>query len=70
MYESLKQPVNYGGLTLKNPILFAPTTFGLPQEELAARRAKWVCPEPKIKTGYLARYAKLVSSADRGAILE
>ena len=43
---------------------------GLTQEELAARRAKWVCPEPKIKTGYLARYAKLVSSADRGAILE
>ena len=42
----------------------------LTQEELAARRAKWVCPEPKIKTGYLARYAKLVSSADRGAILE
>ena len=40
------------------------------EEELAARRAKWVCPEPKIKTGYLARYAKLVSSADRGAILE
>ncbi|MBQ9973980.1 MAG: dihydroxy-acid dehydratase, partial [Oscillospiraceae bacterium] len=39
-------------------------------EVLAQRRAKWVCPEPKIKTGYLARYAKLVSSADRGAILE
>ena len=39
-------------------------------EELAARRAKWVCPEPKIKTGYLARYAKQVSSADRGAILD
>ena len=39
-------------------------------EELAARRAKWVCPEPKIKTGYLARYAKMVSSADKGAILE
>ena len=39
-------------------------------EALAARRAKWVCPEPKIKTGYLARYAKMVSSADRGAILE
>ena len=39
-------------------------------EELAARRKAWVCPEPKIKTGYLARYAKLVSSADRGAILE
>jgi dihydroxy-acid dehydratase len=38
-------------------------------QELAARRAAWVCPEPKVKTGYLARYAKLVSSADKGAIL-
>ena len=40
------------------------------EEELAKRRAAWVCPEPKIKTGYLARYAKLVSSADKGAILQ
>ena len=39
-------------------------------EELAVRRANWVCPEPKVKTGYLARYAKLVSSADKGAILQ
>lgn len=39
-------------------------------EELAARKAKWVCPEPKVKDGYLARYAKLVSSADKGAILQ
>lgn len=38
-------------------------------EELAKRRAAWVCPEPRIKTGYLARYAKMVSSADKGAIL-
>ena len=38
--------------------------------ELAERRKNWVCPEPKIKTGYLARYAKLVSSADKGAILQ
>ena len=37
---------------------------------LAARKAKWVCPEPKVKTGYLARYAKLVTSAARGAVLE
>ncbi len=37
---------------------------------LAARKAAWVCPEPRIKTGYLARYAKLVTSADKGAILE
>ncbi len=38
-------------------------------EELQRRRTAWVCPEPKIKTGYLARYAKLVTSADQGAIL-
>ena len=38
-------------------------------EELAERRKCWVIPEPKIKTGYLARYAKLVSSADKGAVL-
>ncbi|WP_418271290.1 dihydroxy-acid dehydratase [Intestinimonas sp.] len=37
---------------------------------LAARKAKWVCPEPKVKAGYLARYAKLVTSAARGAVLE
>lgn len=40
------------------------------EETLAKRKAAWVCPEPKVKTGYLARYAKLVSSADKGAILE
>ena len=39
-------------------------------EELARRRAAWVPPEPKVKDGYLSRYAKLVSSADKGAILE
>ena len=39
-------------------------------DTLAQRKAKWVCPESKIKTGYLARYAKMVSSADKGAILE
>ncbi len=38
-------------------------------DELTKRRASWVCPEPKIKTGYLARYAKLVTSADKGAVL-
>lgn len=38
-------------------------------EELAERRKSWTVPEPKIKTGYLSRYAKLVSSADKGAVL-
>ena len=37
---------------------------------LATRKAKWVCPEPKVQTGYLRRYAKLVTSAARGAVLE
>ena len=45
-------------------------TLAVPENKLVVRRAKWTCPEPKIKTGYLARYAKLVSSADKGAILE
>lgn len=38
-------------------------------EEIEQRRKEWVKPEPKIKTGYLARYAKLVTSANTGAIL-
>ncbi|MCR4627417.1 MAG: dihydroxy-acid dehydratase [Treponema sp.] len=45
-------------------------TLEVSDEELCRRRAAWKCPEPKVKTGYLARYAKLVSSADKGAILE
>ncbi len=45
-------------------------TLKVSDEELAARKAAWVCPEPNVKTGYLARYARLVSSADKGAILE
>ncbi len=45
-------------------------TLEVSDEELERRRAAWKAPEPKVKTGYLARYAKLVSSADKGAILE
>jgi len=39
-------------------------------EEMAARRAKWQPREPKVTTGYLARYAAMVTSGNRGAILE
>lgn len=39
-------------------------------EELASRKAKWQPREPKVQTGYLARYAKMVTSGNRGAILE
>ena len=39
-------------------------------EEMEARRAKWQPREPKVTSGYLARYASLVTSADKGAILQ
>ena len=39
-------------------------------EEMEARRAKWQPREPKVTTGYLARYAEMVTSGNRGAILE
>ena len=40
------------------------------EEELAARRAKWQPREPEVTTGYLARYREMVTSGNRGAILE
>ncbi len=44
--------------------------FVISDEELEARRAKWQPREPKITTGYLARYVTMVTSGNRGAILE
>ena len=40
------------------------------ENELQRRREKWVCPEPKIKTGWLGRYSRMVSSASEGAVLK
>jgi len=45
-------------------------TLNVKASEIKKRKAKWKQPEPKIKTGYLTRYAKLVSSATDGAVLE
>lgn len=42
----------------------------VPDEELEARKAVWKQPEPKVKTGYLSRYARLVTSANTGAVME
>ena len=42
----------------------------VPDEELAARKAVWKQPEPKVKTGYLSRYARLVTSANTGAVMK
>jgi dihydroxy-acid dehydratase len=39
-------------------------------EELAKRKEKWIVPESKVKTGWLSRYQKLVTSADEGAVLK
>ncbi|TGE36591.1 dihydroxy-acid dehydratase [Desulfosporosinus fructosivorans] len=39
------------------------------EEEMEKRRQAWVRPEPRITSGYLARYAKLVTSANKGAVL-
>lgn len=44
--------------------------FRISEEELEARRAKWQPREPKITTGYLSRYVEMVTSGNRGAILE
>lgn len=41
----------------------------VPEEEMAARRARWTAPPVKARSGYLARYAAMVSGADQGAIL-
>lgn len=45
-------------------------TLEVSDEELSRRRAAWKAPEPKVKGGYLARYARMVTSADKGAVLE
>ncbi len=44
-------------------------TLEVSEDELAVRREAWTPPEPRIKKGYLARYARVVSSADKGAVV-
>lgn len=43
--------------------------LNITQEVLAKRKARWTPPKPKVMQGLLARYAKCVSSADKGAVL-
>ena len=47
----------------------ASVTLLVDDAELAARKAAYVQPEPKITSGWLNRYARMVSSADEGAVL-
>lgn len=45
-------------------------TLEVSDEELEKRKAKWKSFEPKVKTGYLARYSKLVTNASKGGIMK
>jgi dihydroxy-acid dehydratase len=45
-------------------------TLKVEDAELLRRRMEWKAPEPKIKTGWLGRYARMVTSANKGAVLE
>jgi len=44
--------------------------LNVPQEEIDRRFKSWTAPEPKIKTGYLARYARMVTSANTGGVVK
>ncbi|MFH1541954.1 MAG: dihydroxy-acid dehydratase [bacterium] len=57
------------GDTIKIDIPNRKMDLDISTEEFAKRQAAWKKPEPKIKTGWLARYAKLVTSANTGAVL-
>ncbi|MCC8067466.1 MAG: dihydroxy-acid dehydratase, partial [Clostridiales bacterium] len=58
------------GDTIKVNIPEYTLTLDVSEEELAKRQAAWQPREPKVNTGYLKRYASLVTSASRGAVLE
>ncbi len=58
------------GDTIKIDIPSRKIELDISEEEFEKRRAEWVAPEPKIKTGYLARYARLVTSGAKGAVLK
>ena len=58
------------GDIIKINILEKTLDMNVSEEELEARRKEWKPREPKITTGYLGRYSKMVTSGDRGAVLE
>jgi len=58
------------GDVIKIDIMANKIDFVISDEELKTRREKWQPRQPKITTGYLARYAAMVTSGNRGAVLE
>ena len=65
-----KQPWADRSLLWKIDIPNNSLNVDISDEEMAARKAKWQPREPKIKDGYLLRYAALVTSGNRGAVLD
>ena len=58
------------GDTISIDIPNAKITLEVSDEELAARRARYVAPEPNVRSGWLSRYARMVTSANFGAVLQ
>jgi dihydroxy-acid dehydratase len=58
------------GDTISIDIPHRTLTLQVEENEIVRRRARWAPPEPKVKEGYLYRYAKMVTSASTGAILK
>ena len=58
------------GDTISIDIPNASITLEVSDAVLAERKAKYVAPEPNIKTGWLSRYARMVTSANLGAVLK
>ena len=65
-------PIAYinNGDTITIDLVERNLNLDISDEELEARKTQFVAPEPKVKSGYLARYAKLVTSANTGGILK
>ncbi|MGB4592926.1 MAG: dihydroxy-acid dehydratase [Coriobacteriia bacterium] len=57
------------GDTIEIDIDAGTLTLDVTDERLAMRRREWTAPKPRVTTGYLARYARFVTSADQGAVL-
>ena len=69
-YNGVKIGMNEDGDIIDIDIPTRKLNVLISDDEMAKRKAAWVRPEPKVKTGYLSRYAKLTTSANTGAVLE
>jgi dihydroxyacid dehydratase/phosphogluconate dehydratase len=67
----MTETTNMRGLALLAVVLVGgcTTAVGPSEAELKARRASWRPPAPRVTTGWLSRYSKMVTSGSRGAVL-